>query len=745
MEQEYPVVILQCRGTAASITPETCWTSSYGQRSQIARGEENAAWTEDLYADTADKEKLSGLLPVPADCADVPTGGTYYSHLTPFKAANGKVYAACDAAHMPPEAAVDSALPPAEMAAFTDADGNGHVEFEVRTDVENESLGCKKGVACAIVVVPVVGISCDQASTADDFSLTVAEKGCRKTGRFLPGSSNFLGTEVDQAVGASLWWAASNWRNRLVVPITIGDPPDTCDIMDRRPPTGFYGSELLGQAALQWAPAYCLDKRRFKFQLNKMPDEAGWSLMTSGGGAAAVVSSPHEAGADPVGYAPTGVTGFGIGYIVDRPGNSGEYTSLRLNARLIAKLLTLSYPGSSFGTGHPGLGANPWSIQADPEFIALNPGLSRQPTEAGAALLSLSNSSDIISQLTAYIAQDRDAKAFIDGKPDQWGMRVNPAYRKLRLPRADWPLLDDYIPEGRTECLKANPSIYLNNLAAPVTTLQKIADALIDGWPNTQTRCDTDLSSTPHTYKLGRRPRTDYPFGQRFLLGIVSLGDAARYGLRTASLQARKGSFVPATDASLGAALKLAEQQRRLGPFVLDQADVRASTRAYPGTMVVYTAARLRNLDKADATKVAQFIRVSTTEGQRQGSGNGQLPGGYLPITKKGVTARLFASARAVADAVEAQRPAKQTPASVAGPAPAALASVPSAPPVGAPPAPAATPVGSAPTAVVMAKTQTVGSDLGGGLLPVLVLLGLGAGLLSTLARVLLLPMWRRR
>ena len=53
--------------------------------------------------------------------------------------------------------------------------------------------------------------------------------------------------------------------------------------------------------------------------------------------------------------------------------------------------------------------------------------------------------------------------------------------------------------------------------------------------------------------------------------------------------------------------------------------------------MVVYTAARLQNLAQDDADKVAQFIRISTTEGQRPGSGNGELPDGFLPIRKTGV------------------------------------------------------------------------------------------------------------
>ena len=92
--------------------------------------------------------------------------------------------------------------------------------------------------------------------------------------------------------------------------------------------------------------------------------------------------------------------------------------------------------------------------------------------------------------------------------------------------------------------------------------------------------------------------------------------------------------------------------------------------------MIVYTAARLQNLAQADADKVAQFIRISTTEGQRPGSGNGQLPGG-LPPDREDRRHReaLRRPPHEVADAVEAQqerrrRPDRRRPGgSTAGPA----------------------------------------------------------------------------
>ncbi|MBB6627063.1 hypothetical protein H5V45_06980 [Nocardioides sp. KIGAM211] len=740
--QEYPVVILQCRGTddpslpkAKQLSPQTCWTASVAQRSQITRSEGDAVWTHDLEAAPADKERVSGADPFPS-AEQCPTAdiAPYATRLTPFVAAKGTVFPACDAQNMPPEAAVGAAFPPAELAAFSDENGAGSAQFEVRSDVENESLGCSHTVACSVVVIPINGLSCDAPSTPP----TNADLACRKGGRFTPGSSNFANDGVDAAVSPALWWSASNWENRFSIPITFGLPPDACDILDPRPPTGFYGSELLAQAALQWSPAYCLNDGRFKFQLNQMSDEAGWNLMESGGGAAAEVSSEHEQrGTDPVGYAPTAVTGFSIGYVIDRPDNAGEFTRLRLNARLIAKLMTESYLGSDLGRGHPGIGGNPLAIMSDPEFQQLNPGLSSNAQEAGATLLSLSNSSDVIEQLTDYIAHDKDAMAFLHGKADPWGMKVNPEYRDIAVPTAEWPLLDSYIPETENTCRQKNPAVYFSQLAAPVTTMRKIAEALLDSWPNVQTRCEFDQST--QLYKLGRIDRQS--FGARFMLGVVSLGDADRYGLRSAALETKPGTYVAPTDRSLGAAVGLAKQDEPLQPFTLDQGAVRSSGAAYPGTMVVYTAARLRNLDAADAAKVAQFVRVSTSEGQRPGSGNGELPGGFLPIRSSGVTQKLHASALAVATAIEKQTPAPAGPGSgpPSGPggAPGGSTGPVGPPAVSSPPggdAPASKPTkppSAAPTApaeaVTMPATQPVSSGLAGGFLPTLLIFGLVA------------------
>ncbi|WP_147384774.1 hypothetical protein [Nocardioides cavernaquae] len=760
LDQELPVVVLQCRGIddpsapqAQRLSPETCWTSTHYQRSQVKVAPDRAIWTKDPTPG-ADLGLQTGMSPYPTgakgDCesavnGDAASGFTYATHLTPFRAANGTVYSACDGAHMPPEAGAGAAYPPAEVAAYTGLDGTGQVKFEVRSDVENESLGCNHETACSVVVIPIMGTSCKIPAVTPD----LADAGCKR-GRSRPeGSTNFDKLGVEFAVSPSLWWTPSNWNNRISVPITFGLPPDTCDILDSRPPTGFYGSELLAQTSLQWSPAYCLRKDRFKFQHNQMSDAAGFTLMRNGGAPAAVVSSEHDAAGVPVGYAPTAVTGFGIGYVIDKPLRDdngdplegGEFDDLRINARLIAKLLTQSYPGSSLGTGHPGMSENPWSLNLDPEFIALNPGLTRTTSEAAATLLSLSEASDVIDQLTDYIAHDKDAMDFIGGKADPWGMKVNPSYRDVEVPTPEWRLLDTYVPESEDPCRKANPGVYLSLVAAPVTRIASISQALVDAWPNVQTRCDQDITTSPATYKQGRVARQNY--GSRFMLGVVSLGDAARYGIRTARLETKPDTYVGATVQGLSSAVALMKQDAKLGPFALDQAAVKRSATAYPGTMVVYTAARTCKLPAAEARKVEQFIRISTTEGQRAGSGNGELAAGFLPMSARGATAPLLDAANATAQAVASQKCAAATPtAPEAAPGTVPAGNAPQEAPVAAAPAAAAgdpaAAAGAPITNAPIVKTASAHSPVGVLLLPGLLLLGLVGALFGAVAQIVL-------
>ena len=656
MNQEYPVVILQCRGLddpslppAQQLQPETCWTTTYPQR-YTAVSPTSAVWLHDRFATEAERQDQDSATSWPDECVKFPAG-ILSQHLLPYQSAKGTRYLSCNDTTIAPESSIDAALPAADVAAFTGLDGTGDIQFEVRSDAENESLGCSSAVPCSIVVIPIMGISCIDA-----------DAGCRQSGYFAPGSSNFTNLGANEAVSPMFWWSASNWRNRFAVPLTFGLPPDACDVLDDRAPVDMFGSELLSQASLQWSPAYCLRSDRFKFRHNRMSEPSALRLLATGGALAAFVSEPATTSAVPLGYAPVAVTGFAVAFVSDKPNNAGEVTQLKLTPRLLAKMLTQSYPASNSGRGHPGMENNPLNFSTDPEFTALNPGLSLTAEEVRSTVLSLSESSDVMTALTSYIAADKEAMDFIAGTPDPSGMLVNPSYKEISLPVAEWPLLDTWVRESTLECEQQIQTPYLSLVAAPVSSLRKAAEAVLDGWPNVQTACSRATPSDP--WKFGRVARQGY--GNRFMLAIVSLGDAARYGLRTAELRTSGtgtgASFVAPSATSMGTAVADATQSAPGEPFVINREALPAD--AYPGTMIVHATARLTGLPTADAGHLAQFVRVASTEGQVVGSANGELPEGYLSITSSGSTAALYASSQAVATAFEAQTGVVAAPAS---------------------------------------------------------------------------------
>ena len=747
MGQEYPVLILECRGRDDASLPEdqqlkpsTCWTASVGERTQSA-SRDQAVWLKDREAAAGDLGDVSGIdrTEVPSSCGIQP--GTAY-HITPFQGAatatgGGTFYASCSTDTMAPETTVAGADPPNEIAAFTGTDGTGSVNVEVRTDIENESLGCSDRVPCSLVVLPIMGISCVDASAP-----------CNDRDVYAPGEpANDTQGMGAAAVTAYYWWSASNWNQKFVIPLDFAPPPNTCDLLGSGAPVPFYGSELLSQAALQWAPAYCLNRSRFNWQFNTMPDDAALAQMNNGSTIAAEVTSRGSDTNQSVAYAPSAVSGWAIAFDIDRPDKS-EQTTLRLNARLLAKLLTESYPGTTMvRRNHGGLDSNPLSLNLDPEFKALNPGLdSTRFTEAAATLMSISGGSDVMRQLTSYIATDPDAAAFVKGQADPWGMKVNPFYRGLSLPVSTWPLLDTWVPaQGTNDCLDRNPAPYMPRVAAPVSDMRLIATALVLNWPYVNTKCTL---TGPNQYKIGRVDPQG--LGDRFILGLVTLADARRYGLRVASLQTRQGSFVAPTSSSLGAAVGLMRQSGALQPFTLPMREALTSGTAYPGTMVVHTAAKAHGgLSASDAKTVAQFISVSTSEGQVPGRDNGELPDGYLPLTDPSAKKLLVAAQQARA-AILATAPATPSTSPPPSSGPSATAS-PTTVPVSGPVAPtpptvpgAAVPAVAPSAAAVPAlsaetyRTRAVSSALGGGLLPLLLFCGLGAGLVTALTRVTL-------
>jgi hypothetical protein len=703
-QQEYPVVLLECRGTDSSsvpaaqqLNPTTCWTATPSERYSAEATVAFPPWRVDRYATPADRTANPGQpSPRPDKCGSVPT----VERWLPFVAADGTTYygGPNGCAGIPPEGSLADAtlsFPSNTTYATSDLQGNGSVNFDVRDATDNASLGCSQSVPCALVVVPILGIGCDVTAAglpdadrpAPGAQADAAAKTCRATGKYAPGQQAGLSNNSeDVAVSGGMWWSGSNWRNRVTVPLHFAPPSNLCDLVAGQPPVLMYGSELMIQATTSWGPTFCLNPALRSFKHVQVPEPEARSLVTARTIEAALVSDPPPVGGypTPTVHAPVAVTGFSISFIVDNQ-NRDRVTSLKLTPRLLAKLMSESYPAIN-RIGYAALEHNPLNMAADPEFIALNPGIGNGGTATSSTLLSIASDSDVLHALTSYINADPEARAWLDGKPDPWGMVVNPNYKGIALPTDSWPLLDsfeplDYYNSGINPCLQFSPVPLLPLIAAPMSRMALIAQAVQYAIAQPQLTCLQPQPGFTEGQKLVAQGRQ--AGGGRFIIGVTSIADAKRFGLGIASLQTHVDSgapakftdstgrsFATATTDTLAAAAQLLVQDPASKSWPIPYSTLRTDARgvsAYPGTMVVYDDVLKAGLPAADAKALSQFMRYAAGAGQTPGIENGQLPDGYLPMTSANGLGALAAYTMAAADQVQNQTgnppPVSPTPA----------------------------------------------------------------------------------
>ena len=674
-QEEYPFVLLECRGVDSTtvpakdqLSPETCWTQDWSERYQDTFQTAYPSYRLDQFGSAQDHLQASGEpSPLPSACNYLPAPT---QHWVPFVAASGVVYdggpAGCAGEAPESQNVGGSNLPSNDTFGVTGLDGKGSAQFDVFTSAENASLGCSQGVACSLVAVPIMGISCDPSIEAgapvSAQQIAADTAGCEATGAFAPGQLVVPQGQEDLAVSGSLWWSASNWRNRISVPLTFATPASACSVVSSKNVVDIYGSELMIQATGQWEPHFCLNSKLFTVEHVQTGEPEARSLLASGQSEAALTSEPETGGyGRPVVDAPVAVTGFSISYTIDGA-NGQPYTHLRLTPLLLAKLLTESYPAElPVKEEDPALAKNPLNITLDPEFIKLNPGITQgvPASEAASELMAISGDSDVMYALTSYITANPAARAWLNGAPDAYGMVVNPAYKGIKLPVSVWPLLSNFEPttwyhSDVNDCLYRSPVPYLPLVAAPLATLEDVSTSLQFQIANPTTVC-SQIDGTTLGEKLVAQGRQTVGF--RFLIGVTPLGDVYRYGLRSAALETTSGHFVAPTTASLRTAAKLFVPETSEGvwepaPSTWTSA---AGANAYPGTMFVYAAIPTSGLPASDATDFAEFVRFAGGAGQTPGLGVGQLPPGYLPIDSADGLSGLVAYDETAATAIAAQ------------------------------------------------------------------------------------------
>jgi hypothetical protein len=582
--------IMQCWGDGDTPRRENC---QYGGQYRDARGGTWAATRQTTYGSSL----------VDPDETYVKDPGSFLPKRVPFEPVSGDPTSDVDNQYY--DAYSTNEVPFARSS----ADGTGREFFEVQTAREAPGLGCGERLAdgprsCWLVVVPRDDVEVNGQHVAD--------------------------TEDRRLVSSPL--SASNWAHRISFRMDFDPLGLSCPLGS--PETRLIGNEMVSEAVARWQPALCEDTGSI-YGFSQVGDDLARAQVTGDTPWLSLVSDPVPADRNTddreVAYAPMAVSGLGIAFVIDRqPFSSApdavkarrgtRVESLRLNPRLVAKLLTQSYSLATFDP--PGtLGKNPRQLPEDPEFLALNPEFQDLQFNA---LMSISiplGLSDANRQLWQYVDSDKDARAFVAGKADPWGMRINPAYKGMSLDREDFPRSDSHCQsfgDGR-------PDLCTLDYLAFAADMHEAGRGAARG--DTLARILWDPAASPPSWKKSP-PQLS---GQRAVLALVDTAGAARYQLPLASLENAAGKFVAPTSASLTAGL--AAMKPSGTPGVLSPDPGAKDPKAYPLTTVTYGVTAPHLIPEDQRKPYAGFVTFAATDGQKPGIEPGDLPEGYVPLS----------------------------------------------------------------------------------------------------------------
>ncbi|WP_370112221.1 hypothetical protein [Streptacidiphilus sp. MAP12-33] len=550
---------------------------------------------------------------------------------TPFHAVNGVVETTAGSQFFDVESTNEVPFAP------TRADGTGQVYFETQTGMEAPGLGCgetpdnlkvppKEGRQCWLVVVPRGEVDVD--------------------GRTPTGNSGQLQSSP---------LSTSNWRYRMVVPLHFTPLGLNCPIGSDERLT--YGTEMVQEAITRWQPVLCRQTSSI-FGYTKIDDNlARGKLVNDADPGLVYVADPVPADQLPAGrspvYAPAALSGVTVAFDIQsqsytsapadvRQREGQRIKSLNLTPRLVAKLLTQSYR-YAVGYAATDVQNNPPDLTTDPDFLALNPDfkplafLSRIPD-----ILVPLGQSDAARHLWAWVEADPDARDFLAGRKDPWGMTVNPNYTasQLNLPRDDFPKSDPYCQTFPGDPYNRPPLCTLD--AHPYAVgMHDAARSAARG--DTLAKTIWDATATPPQLKKA----TPQPQGQIGILAVTDTATAARYGLDTANLLNGAGQFVAPTTASMLAAQAAMTPVGTTGVSLLPP-DSKAKG-AYPLTVVSYAATVPSLLTKSEGAAFASLLRYAAGPGQTPGVAQGQLVPGYVPMPQA-LRTKTLAAAQTIAD-----------------------------------------------------------------------------------------------
>jgi hypothetical protein len=574
-------------------------------------------------------------------------------------------------------------------------DSTGHASFDFETQNSDNApqLGCGTAghLRCWLVLVPRDDVYGGHDATCSTIFGSSFEP-------YVYGQKNAV------QAGSPINPACDYWQNRMVVPLDFTPTGNTCaqGNTERR----LIGSELLIGAMASWQPQLCTDlSTTFSFSTN--PDSVARSQLIENQAGLAFGSYPvtnADLSTDDqatlvqtqLSYAPVAVTSAVFAYRAEGP--NGQIDSLNLSPRLVAKLLTQSYeftvPGNSqeptANYAHLGEVNRKYIYwRQDPDFQALNPNWE-QFAENPAIVLPGPSSADVIAQLWKWIDADAQARAWLGGAPDPWGMTINPYYLPAGDPNAHVPTFSnvggfavadpDDSPVGLKN-LDGTPlkiaDVPQNSFIKADTSLVPIVLPAIVRYPFGSLQfapyADDFATAARSTFRADPGSKTSWnpntvdssgqvgawvsggaqiP-GQRFTISFTDAASAQRYDLDTAALQIDNApsQLVAPSDDTLNSALATALSATS-DPSVSQVDPTKTGAGAYPLTTVVYATVNLSGTDAAARTDFSHFIKQVTTKGQQPGVGVGQLPPGYVPLTS-GLATQAAGAATAIASYVQ--------------------------------------------------------------------------------------------
>jgi len=532
----------------------------------------------------------------------------------------------------------------------TYADGTGEVFFEIQTAREAPGLGCgtprlnaarqRVGRSCWLVVVP-------------------------------RGDTEVDGSKPGQLSSSPL--SQTNWNQRLVVPLEFRPIGVACPIGSVERATA--GQEQVAEAVAHWQPALCSATGRV-FSYSQFSDVLARNQLASTDPGMVFLSRPAERTQLPAGrsvvYAPVTLSGLTIAFNVQsqslgsapagvKARDGQRITELRLTPRLVAKLLTQSYPLGANLT-EPELAKNPADLSRDQDFLQLNPGfkdLFYQFDKPLSEVLEPIGTLDAALEVWEWILADADGRDFLAGKPDPWKMVVNPKYKDL-VAQNTFPRNDQFCQQfpgtNQPQLCAQDAHPYAQNMQAAARAASRGDTLKRDAWNN----------PPPPLVNYDKRPVE--PDGQRGILAFADTATVERFSLATASLRPARsstcdgtaapaacGTFVAPTSSHLLAGY---HAMRRSGvPGVLLPNPNRQPASAYPLTTVGYAATAPTVLEPEARKDYAAFLQYAAGPGQTPGLSVGRLPPGYVPLpaaaraqTRKAATAILTAHAAAGGD-----------------------------------------------------------------------------------------------